>query len=265
MAGYCTKCGTQFVPGAAFCADCGTPSGASVPGATAAATLTQSTYTAPPPLYPAPKTGNNNATIIWILVGAIIIVLAAAVAYLMINRSGTANPFGGRTATGPAAPATESNGVIGPEVVKYVTGDANIRNIATAEGPDSRIVGRLRPGTQIRGTMHRGLAGTTSWFKLTDGRGYVSAVNLADGPAAPAAPVARAPIPNANYCVVATYQGNLRIRSTPAGRIIGGLPRGARFQAYDTQYDGYGALWVHVQPVDSRYPVGWVSDDHIAC
>lgn len=260
MASFCTICGTMLSPGAAFCPSCGKPTGAG--GQASPPPTPQQAYAAPPGYPPPRSTGVNSSTIMWGIIGLVIVLLAIAVGYLIVDRNSDASDSD--STVEESVDGRQAGDAIGPEVIKVVNSTANIRNIATAQGPDSRIMGQLQRGTQVRGTMHRGLSGTTSWFKLADGRGYVSSVNLADG-LSPEMPVARAPIANANYCVVATYQGNLRIRNSPGGRIIGALPRGSRFQAYDTQYDIYGSTWVHVQPVDTRYPVGWVSGNHIAC
>ena len=263
MARFCNQCGTKAADGAAFCGNCGL--GLAAVAATppdnaatyAAAPVSPQGFAAPP------QRPISTINPLWVLVGLVIVALAGAVIYMFATRDSAADDAKGTDATQQIA-ATEGP-ALGPEVTKYIVSTTNIRNVATAEGPQSRVVGTLQRGMQVRGVMHQGLVGNSAWLKLADGRGYVTAVNLSDGPPAPEEPVARAPIPNASYCVVATFSGNLRIRSSPAGRIVGGMPRGARFQAFDTQYDNQGFLWAHIQPVERRYPVGWVSADHVSC
>lgn len=293
---FCTNCGASTADGVdsapAEAAAAPTPAPAApVPAAVpvpAPFAPQQPAYQQPyQQAYPQPP--RSNTGLIAALVGALVLI-AALGTYLIMSRgngetaaggdnaaAGTTNVVGGApvaTGTPGAAPAQPYNGptegpAVGPEVVKYVTSDANIRSIATAQGNGSRVTGTLKRGVQVRGVMHQGLSGSHYWLKLSDGRGYVSAINLGDGPPAAAAPVAsnqgRAPVANATYCTVVTRTGNLRIRSGPNGRIIGGMPPGARFQAYGGDYDAAGTFWVQVQPVEQRYPVGWVSADHVAC
>lgn len=209
----------------------------------------------------------RNSSLPWIIAGAVVLLLGALVAYLFLTRDQSAAPTEPTTAAA-SAPAPAEPAAVGAEVVKYVTSQTNIRNVATAQGPDSRVVGTLSRGQQVRGTMHQGLSGSTYWFKLADGRGWVSAINLSDGPPGPetvATAAVRAPLANGNWCTVVTSSGNLRIRNGPSGAVVGAMPRGARFQAFDQQYDRAGYTWVHIQPVDSRYPIGWVLSSYISC
>ena len=272
MANFCNNCGTALTAGAQFCGSCGTPAVATPPPP-------QQPYTPPyaqpgpsayapiPPYVPPPQPSNNLP---WIIAGGIVLLLAIAVAALFITRDKADG--GGGVVTGgpgPVAGAPAETAAVGPEVIKYVTSQANIRNIATALGPDSRVVGSLRRGQQVRGVMHQGLSGDSYWLKLSDGRGYVSAINLSDGPPGPEtaapAPVASRPIVNGTWCGIATQSGNLRIRNTPGGRIIGGIPRGSRVIAYYQTYDRGGFLWIQIQPNDGRYPVGWVLANYLSC
>ncbi len=176
----------------------------------------------------------------------------------------------------PGAPAAALPGgatsgpAVGQNVVKYVISTANIRDVATAQAP-SRVVGTLRPGTSVQGAMHRGLSGDSFWFKLADGRGYVSAVNLGDSMPAPRA--AAAPPPPATtrrmsgmLCEVVDNTGsNLRIRAVPNGRVLGGLPNGVMLRVLGESFDAGGNLWLRVDPVPAGYATGWVFGDHVIC
>ncbi|MES2097587.1 MAG: SH3 domain-containing protein [Pseudomonadota bacterium] len=209
-----------------------------------------------------------------VAISALVFVILALAAYLVaINMKkpadGTADsamtnaaiPTGTATAGAPAA-----GPMAGGEVLKYVTAAANIRNIAAAKG--ATVVGTLRRGEQVKGTMYQGLVPGTYWFKLADGRGYVSVVNLGDtdpGPAPPPLPTTRVPVAGATFCSVSVASGNLRIRNEPNGRVIGGMPAGARFQAYNGQHESDGSQWLMIQPVETRYPTGWVSGDYVVC
>ncbi|MEY2927076.1 MAG: hypothetical protein RL367_1553 [Pseudomonadota bacterium] len=282
MANFCNECGEQVDPAAKFCPVClasiaptGSPPQAvppvqsvAVPApavAPPAPVLQAQTYTSPP--------SNNTPWIIGAIVG-LLLLLGVGYRVMTMKDSGTAITQPANQ-TDPAA--------VGPEMVKYVISDANIRSLATARGSETRVVGAVQRGVQVKGAMYPALGGDGYWFKLADGRGYISAVNLSDAPPVAAAAVAgaapavggttpvvvaggtRAPVRGAPFCRVATRTGNLRIRASANGPIIGGMPKGARFQAFNSETDPAGAEWYQVQPFETRYPNGWVSADFIAC
>jgi hypothetical protein len=262
MAKFCNSCGGAIAANAQFCGGCGAPQAAPPPAA-----APQPSPYAPPVQYPGAGVAPSTATNLpWIIAGAVVLLLGVAVAFLFMTRD-QSDTDAAATAS-PAGVAASETEAVGGEVLKYVTSQTNIRNIATAQGPDSRVVGSLTRGQQVRGTMHRGLSGDSYWFKLTDGRGYVSAINLSDGPPGPETAntaSVRPPLPNGTYCSVITNSGNLRIRNGPSGAVIGAMPRGSRFQAFDQQLDRAGYMWVHIQPIDARYPIGWVLSSYISC
>lgn len=272
---FCRQCGRENADDVRFCPQCGADQTAP---AVAPAPVPQPQPAAPVAAALAvPK--RSNAGLI-VAISALIFVLLALAAYLVaINMkkpgelavssavTNTTGPAGAApTGTTPAPGAPTSGPIAGGEVLKYVTAAANIRNIATAQG--GTVVGTLRRGEQVKGTMYQGLVPGTYWFKLSDGRGYVSVVNLGDtdpGPAPPPVATNRTPVAGATFCSVSVSSGNLRIRNAPNGRIIGGMPAGARFQAYNGQHESDGSLWLMIQPVETRYPTGWVSGDYVLC
>lgn len=197
-------------------------------------------------------------------------VLIGVIGYLIVTREDGAAVAEER-APAPAVvgevPGSGETAAVGGEVVKYVTATMNIRNVATAEGPDSRVMGSVQRGQQVRGVMVQGLSGDSFWFRLSDGRGYVSAINLSDGPPAAEAPppvVVRAPVAYGSYCTVATSQSSLRIRRSAGGAIIGGLPRGTQVQAFDQVASGR-ETWVYVVPQRAGYASGWVAVRFLSC
>jgi hypothetical protein len=277
---FCRQCGRENADDVRFCPQCGAdqtapaaaPSPASLPPAAPVAAAIE------------PTAKRSNAGLIAAISALVFVILALAAYLVAINMkkpgdaavdaaltnsvvpSGAATTVAARTGTGLAPGAPTSGPMAGGEVLKYVTAAANIRNIATAQG--GAIVGTLRRGEQVKGTMYQGLVPGTYWFKLSDGRGYVSVVNLGDtdpGPAPPPLPTTRIPVAGATFCSVSVSSGNLRIRNAPNGRIIGGMPAGARFQAYNGQHESDGSLWLMIQPVETRYPTGWVSGDYVVC
>lgn len=286
---FCRSCGSQLDDGAAFCGSCGTPV---LAAAAAAAPPPPPSLAKPgpapippppapppqqPPYYPpTPPQAAANSTLPWIIVAILAVAIALAAVYFATRGGGGEGDAAAETATTEAGDSAEAASVmpaptpVGPVVTKFVTGPANIRSMPTAQaGTGSAVVSTLRAGTQVQGQMVVG-PGNAYWLQLTDGRGFVSAINLSDGPplAAPA-PLAqgdyRAPVSNGVFCAVATQTGNLRVRSTPAGRIVGGMPRGARFQMYGQSVFASGYYWVQIQPADVRYPGGWVASEHIRC
>jgi hypothetical protein len=289
MADVCSECGERVDPAATFCPLCLASITPAAPQAAAPAPLYAAAPAAPPtPAAPqavatpsAPA--KSNLPLIVGIIAAGLLMVAALSFFLMNNKAPVEDE------PPPVAVAGGSTSAVGPEVAKYLISDANIRNLPTAKGSETKIVGTVQRGVQVKGAMHSAPGGDSYWFKLSDGRGYISAVNLSD--AAPAAgavaavpaggspgivpvvigttpPVGvsvRAPIKGAPFCQVATKGGNLRIRSSPNGAIVGGMPKGARFQAFGNESDPAGAEWYQVQPVETRYPNGWVSADFIAC
>lgn len=277
---FCRKCGRENPDDARFCQQCGTDLNAPVapqpvPPPPEPQPFNPTPQFAPPPAYNAgvtPPPKSNTGLIVGILAAVFGLILLCVLGYFVISMARKAGePAGpanatdvtGSTAT-TSAPAAGKP--VGGEVLKYVTSAANIRDTATTQG--SKVVGNLRRGDQVKGVMYQGLAGGTYWFKLSDGRGFVSAVNLGDadpGPTPPSPAAMRVAVAGAPFCQVATSSGNLRIRAAPDGAIIGGMPRGARFQAYNGEHGADGTEWLMVQPAETRYPIGWVSAAYVVC
>jgi zinc-ribbon domain len=60
----------------------------------------------------------------------------------------------------------------------FAVTQANIRNRASTKGSD--VVGKLVRGAAANGRLALGEDGTSNWLELSDGRGFVSAVNLSE-------------------------------------------------------------------------------------
>lgn len=56
--------------------------------------------------------------------------------------------------------------------------EANIRDRATTVG--SQILGKLPRGSAVTGVVKLGMDGTSEWLELSDGKGFIAVVNLAD-------------------------------------------------------------------------------------
>ncbi len=275
MSNFCRSCGTQLAEDAKFCASCGATVGAApTPPPFAPPPAAPQYAPPPPPYYPQQQKPNVWP---WIAAAlALLIVVAIAVYFATrepaADATATASavpaivPPAGSAVTPPAAGAVVQSSVpVGPRVTLYVVSDANVRNMPTAQG-NSAVLATLRRGTQVSGNMQIGANGKARWFKLADNTGYISAVNLGETlTAAPVVAAAPASVPGAIYCTVVDRTGSsLRVRSTPNGRVTGGMPHGTRLRVLGEQMDSAGVNWVQVDP-DGSYPTGWVSGAHISC
>ncbi|WP_373476571.1 hypothetical protein [Sphingorhabdus sp.] len=60
----------------------------------------------------------------------------------------------------------------------FAVTEVNIRDRPTTE--DSVILGKLPRGSAVTGTLKMGMDGTSSWFELADGKGYIADINLSE-------------------------------------------------------------------------------------
>jgi Bacterial SH3 domain/zinc-ribbon domain len=308
---FCTSCGSPVdaTANAVGTAEPLVPDPVSAPVARPAAQpvtqpVARAADPAPAPAYATAPAPNNTTT--WLIGGgALLVALAAIAAYFIVIRDGTplaqnttqnqsSTPTGvtqgaptvlpdpsaalpGAPAPAvppvlaPALPGAASGAPVGQAVVKYANAKANIRDIATADAP-SRVVASLQRGASVQGVMHVGINGSSYWLKLTDGRGFVSAVNLVDAPppaqVAQAAPsVAPATKSSGPTCTVMDRTGSsLRIRNAPNGnKVLGGLPNRMQVRFINEDTDVNGNLWYLVDPVANGYATGWVFAEHVEC
>lgn len=274
MSSFCRNCGAQLAAIAKFCAGCGATTGAA-PAAPPpmAPPPAAPQYVAPPPYYPPASQPNVWP---WIAGALALLIVVAGAVYFATRPSDPAATAANATtpavvppvAGSGATPAVAQPSVpIGPRVTLYVTSPTNVRSEPTALGT-SQVLRTLTQGTQVTGNMQIGSNGKARWFKLADNTGYVSAINLSNS--AVGAPVVASAtpssIPGATYCTVVDRNGtNLRIRSSPGGAVLGGMPHGVRIRVLEyTNSAMDGMDWVRVDP-DGRYPTGWVARAHISC
>lgn len=157
----CAACGTHNMRGAKYCAGCGS----ALATQTVVIDETPTTSTSDTPTTPSAQTIGFG------LAALLIIGLLAYLAFGKGDDTTTANAA--KEATEAAAPAEP----LGQERSLWVVADANVRDRATAQG-GSKLLGKLPRGTQIDGVMQMGEDGKSQWFRLTQNRGYVGAVNL---------------------------------------------------------------------------------------
>lgn len=60
----------------------------------------------------------------------------------------------------------------------FAVTEVNIRDRPTTQ--DSAILGKLPRGSAVTGTLKMGMDGTSSWFELADGKGYIADINLSE-------------------------------------------------------------------------------------
>ncbi len=158
--GICAACGTHNMRGAKFCAGCGSKLETIVISEDAPETTAWSDT----------PQGPSSRTMGFGIAALLIIGLLAYLAF------GKGDNGAATSAADAAAEAAAPAKPLGQERAMWVVADANIRDRATAQG--SKLLGKLPRGTQINGVMQMGEDGKSQWFRLTENRGFVGAVNL---------------------------------------------------------------------------------------
>lgn len=165
---FCIACGASINAQAKFCGGCGQPTSES-PTSTALITDQQETTGSA-----ASTAGLTKRKSGLIIVSVVALVAVSGVGFYTfggIGQNGTSSQSGGNTAD--SKQDDEANAQ-----VKYLIADANIRTQANAK--NAAIVAKLQRGTTVIGFVKRGDDPTSQWLKLSDDRGYISLVNLAD-------------------------------------------------------------------------------------
>lgn len=188
MTKFCTACGAVLVEGRGFCGACGAAVIAPpVVGATATAPNpapiaevsfihtpppAAPVYTPPEPVsYPDELTVPKNSNR-WLIGGGLALIAVLAGLYFFLFRyHNMANEGGTPTATATPKPVMADKQL-------YTVTQANIRDKATATG--SNVVGKIPRGTPVTGKLALGEDGVSDWLELSDGTGFVGAVNLSE-------------------------------------------------------------------------------------
>jgi hypothetical protein len=110
---------------------------------------------------------------LWLIGGVVgTILLLGALYYWLFISDDMAAP----TATAPIV--TKATETPQASTAMFAVTEANIRDRASTK--DSKIVGKLARGEAANGRLALGEDGISNWLELADGRGFVSAVNLAE-------------------------------------------------------------------------------------
>jgi hypothetical protein len=163
---FCVSCGTKINAQAKFCGGCGQAISESTAPAVNSVDALETA-----------ATHETTATLVSRKSGLIaggVVALAAVTgfgfyAYTGAGKTGVSAQSVGTTEG--TTPDDEANAL-----VKYLIADANIR--AQANAKDAAIVTKLKRGTTVIGFAKQGDDPTSQWLKLSDGRGFISFVNL---------------------------------------------------------------------------------------
>jgi hypothetical protein len=111
---------------------------------------------------------------LWLIGGVIAAILLIGMLYYWLFISDDIAPPSGTTSS--VAAKTVDPAI--PAVAMFAVTQANIRNRASTNG--SQIMGKLSRSDAATGRLALGEDGTSNWLELSDGRGFVSAINLSD-------------------------------------------------------------------------------------
>ena len=183
MVTFCTHCGTANPPSALYCSKCGSPLG-SADGVTP----DTSSSSVPPLASPSAESvdGGSNTVKVdtipksntqkrpWLLPSAIVvgvIMIGALYFWLFIM-----DDLGGAP-TDPKNASTAVDATLESKQL-YAMTEANIRDRATTVG--SQILGKLPRGSAVTGVVKLGMDGSSEWLELSDGKGFIAVINLAE-------------------------------------------------------------------------------------
>jgi zinc-ribbon domain len=173
MSNHCTSCGAALRPNVKFCTACGAAVVADAEGGAGFEAYSGAT----PQDVDADAAASPTSKKLWIIGGSILALLVAYAIFIAFFAPKKSESLDAANAAGNAVSAVAANPAItGQAADMYVVADANVRDQPTAQG--SNIVTKLTRGTKINGTLQIGADGTSAWMKLTDGTGYIGAVNL---------------------------------------------------------------------------------------
>lgn len=178
MVKFCASCGTANTADARYCAKCGSAI-ADTAGSVSTNPDTVEPAAAPlpapePAVEPSPQ-AEPTAIRSWKIPAiATIIVIALGVIYAWLF---LADDWASSGAPQNSPVADNASEYAATRQLFAVT-EVNIRDKpSTKEG---MIIGKLPRGSAVTGTLKMGMDGTSGWFELADGKGYIADVNLAE-------------------------------------------------------------------------------------
>lgn len=172
MQKFCLVCGAQLKPDARFCTGCGVAISAA-PVETAQDVVPEAEADSSPAW---DDEGYRPQRSLGVRIAVVAFVVAALAVAGYVGWTIWGNHRAADSAVLASGAASTANVDPGQVREMYVIADANVRGRPTSLG--SKTVSKLVRGTKASGVMVIGADNETSWFKLTDGNGFVWAVNL---------------------------------------------------------------------------------------
>jgi uncharacterized protein (UPF0333 family) len=175
MSNFCISCGAALRPTVKFCTSCGV---GVAEGTETGAGFEADIGGTTPQAVDADASSEPTSKMPWIIGGSVLALLVAYAIFMAFFAPKKSEAMDGADAamSTAAAAASTNPAITGQAADMYIVADANVRDQPTAQG--SSIVTKLMRGTKINGTLQIGADGTSAWMKLTDGTGYIGAVNL---------------------------------------------------------------------------------------
>lgn len=185
MVKFCASCGTANTPDALYCAKCGAvigdtaSSALSTPNALdkiAEQTISPNTDN---PLssseFPSQSQDGPKAIRPWkvaAIATAALVVIGMLYFWLFL-----ADDLGSSKSQQDSAGADDASEYAATRQLFAVT-EVNIRDRPSTK--DGAIIGKLPRGSAVTGTLKMGMDGTSGWFELAEGKGYIADINLTD-------------------------------------------------------------------------------------
>jgi zinc-ribbon domain len=185
MVKFCKSCGTANIPDARYCAKCGAAIAETVAEAPSSpdaiipspehAELPDPDSLTSPSQNPVQSHSRPKAIAPWkvaAIATAALIVIGILYFWLFL-----ADDLGSARSPQDPAVADDAAEYAATRQLFAVT-EVNIRDKpSTKEGA---IIGKLPRGSAVTGTLKMGMDGTSSWFELADGKGYIADINLTE-------------------------------------------------------------------------------------
>lgn len=183
MVKFCTSCGTANTPDARFCVKCG----ATVAALSDPESVAQGTVHAPVENQDSEIAGSAQSDIIsqrkleskpmrpWMIAAiATAALLLIGMLYFWLFLADDWRSADSRQ--DPEVEKSASDYAATRQL--YAVTEVNIRSLpSTKEG---QIIGKLPRGSAVTGTLKMGMDGTSSWFQLAHGNGYIADINLVE-------------------------------------------------------------------------------------
>jgi len=185
MVKFCASCGTANTPDARYCAKCG----AVIGDASNTAMSSSNTHDEIAEQSISPNTDNQSALSeipsqsqdghqairpwkVAAIATALLVIIGLLYFWLFLADDLRSS----KSQQDPAAADDASEYAATRQL--YAVTEVNIRDRpSTKEGA---IIGKLPRGSAVTGTLKMGMDGTSGWFELADGKGYIADINLTD-------------------------------------------------------------------------------------